>query len=752
MANRTRRLDVEIGSEAKGDGFKKTESDAERLARKLKESGEKGGKGLKDGVEEGTKSLGDKLRSVGLQAGEKLKSGVSAGAEGLESVGETAGDAMSDGFSLDSLVDSAKSVFQGLAGKLGPVAAGAGVAIAGAFAVGFMNDLENEAVTDKLAAQLGGEKWGKQAGEIAGDLYLDGFGESMAEVADSTRKVLSSGLIPFGAGKKQLEDITAEALTFVDVLDQDLTMSVNGAAQMIRTGLAKDSTEAFDLLTTGIQLGADKAEDLAETFNEYSTMFRDIGIDGSDAIGLITQGLRAGARDADTVADALKEFAIRAQDGSDASAEGFKAIGLSAKEMTSAVAEGGPRAREALDKVLDGLRNIEDPAKRNAAAVALFGTKAEDLGDSLFSLDLDTAADQLGDFEGSTAGLGDAYDNASSKIETFRREALQKLTLFIGDEVIPKLDEFGGWLTEEVQPAVSDVADDVENVLMPALREMAGFFEDNPWAVKAVVILAALAAGITILVKVVGFFASLIPVAKVFGAVIGALGFAVTIALALLARMGFLLGGLLGPFLLIAGAIWAVIRNLGTLGRVAKAVWGWIVDHWPTLIRIFGGPVAIIMRIGDVLREVWKIGVAAFHGIAGAVGWVIDRVSSLLRWIGKAASGLSSLTSKASGSGFFGLGGLALSGIFDVGGVVPGPVGSPQLILAHGGETILPTHDPAAMRAMAGSVSSAPVTAGPAGDTYYVEENHYHIAGSVLTERDLVGRLNKRGRGGRGVN
>ncbi|HUP15240.1 MAG TPA: hypothetical protein VM848_04235 [Acidimicrobiia bacterium] len=31
-------------------------------------------------------------------------------------------------------------------------------------------------------------------------------------------------------------------------------------------------------------------------------------------------------------------------------------------------------------------------------------------------------------------------------------------------------------------------------------------------------------------------------------------------------------------------------------------------------------------------------------------------------------------------------------GAFDRGGVVPGPMGSPQMILAHGGETILPTH------------------------------------------------------------
>lgn len=33
-----------------------------------------------------------------------------------------------------------------------------------------------------------------------------------------------------------------------------------------------------------------------------------------------------------------------------------------------------------------------------------------------------------------------------------------------------------------------------------------------------------------------------------------------------------------------------------------------------------------------------------------------------------------------------------VSGVFDDGGVVPGPLGSPQVVLAHGGENILPTH------------------------------------------------------------
>jgi len=57
---------------------------------------------------------------------------------------------------------------------------------------------------------------------------------------------------------------------------------------------------------------------------------------------------------------------------------------------------------------------------------------------------------------------------------------------------------------------------------------------------------------------------------------------------------------------------------------------------------------------------------------------------------------------------------------FDVGGVVPGPKGAPQIVLAHGGETIVPTHDKAAMASFmpAPSGHSGMGGGGGAGYTY----------------------------------
>ncbi len=545
-----RKFEVEITESRKGDGFKDSERSASRWGKKLGDEGEKAGDKLAKGIKDGT----DKVGST------------------LESAGSAAGDIFSSGFDPSSIADALADGLSSSSGKLGTAAAGAGVAAAAAFTAGLMNGMENELATDRLAAQLGGSEWAQGMGEVAGDLYLQGFGESVADVGTSLRGVLQAGILPEDSTNAQIERMTGRFLTFTDVMEQDMDMATQAVSNMIRTGIAEDGAEALDLLTRGIQQGADRAGDLQEVFQEYSTMFRDVGLSGSDAMGLITQGLQAGARDADTVADSLKEFAIRAQDGSETSAEGFKAIGLNAKDMTAAVAAGGPQARAALDQVLDGLRNMENPAERNAAAVALFGTKAEDLGDALFSLDLDTAAAGLGQTSGATDKLGSAYDNASSKIETFRRQALEKLTVFVGEQVLPRLEALQRWATE------------------------------NPGAFQVI-------AGVIGTVLVVAFAAWAASAASAAAATIAATW----------------------PILLIGAAVAGlaalVVIHFGTIKRWISNVWNWVKNNWPLLLGILTGPFGLAVL---AISRNWQ---TIKDGVSAVKRWIVDRWNGVVDFV-----------------------------------------------------------------------------------------------------------------------
>lgn len=306
------------------------------------------------------------------------------------------------------------------------LAAGAAAAGLGATAA-LTSTMSAEQATDKLAAQLGATgDYAADLGAVAGRLYGNAYGESVGEAAEGVRAVLQDGLLPEDATDAQIEAITAKVMSLSTTFDQELGGTTRAVSQMLRTGLATDADQALDILTRGFQQGANKADDLLDTMNEYGTQFRKFGLDGAAATGLLTQGLRAGARDADVVADSIKEFSIRAVDGSETTAAGFKALGLNAKDMAAQIGAGGDTASAALDRTLDALRAIEDPVKREAAAVALFGTQAEDLGQALFALDPSTAVEGLGRISGAAEKVDKTLsDNAGTALESFQRKAMQ---------------------------------------------------------------------------------------------------------------------------------------------------------------------------------------------------------------------------------------------------------------------------------------------------------------------------------------
>lgn len=381
------------------------------------------------------------------------------------------------GVTVRDTVDKASGDFAGLKDKLklGGLAAGA----AGAKAL--VDALDVEGANQKLSAQLGltgpaAAKFGK----AAGDLYKNAYGTSVEETGQVIKSAFENGLVSVNASEKAIAKVGAQVLDYATLTGEDATAATRAVAQMIKTGLAKNATEAFDLLTRGQQLGINKSEDLLDTFNEYGTQFRKLGLQGPQALGLLRQGLQGGARDSDIVADSLKEFSIRAIDGSKTTADAFKAVGLNADQMAKLIAKGGPSANKALDLTLDRLRAIKDPAARSAAAVGLFGTQAEDLGDALFKLDPSSAAKGITGLAGASERAGKTLnDTAKSRLVTFGRSLQMYVVTLIGSKVIPQITALGDTLNAQLGPALS--------IIGAVLAKVGGFLSDHVGIIAAVV-------------------------------------------------------------------------------------------------------------------------------------------------------------------------------------------------------------------------------------------------------------------------
>ncbi|MET8691729.1 phage tail tape measure protein [Streptomyces bauhiniae] len=355
---------------------------------------------------------------------------------------------MGDADQLSETLDQATEEVSAFGEHAGALALVAGGTIAAGIGAGLMEALDQGADSDLLAAQLGASpEEARKLGEAAGAIYSAGYGESVADANEALKHLWQQGLVPAGATADEMAKISEQAMDVATVLGDEVGPTANAVGQMLKTGMAKNAQEAFDVLARGAQVGGNKAEDLLDTFNEYSTSFRTMGLDGKTAMGLITQGLQGGARDADQVADAIKEFSLVSSQGGKDVEELFKSIGLNGKQITADVAAGGDKAKGAMDKVLDALRQMPDATERANAVKNLFGGPGEDLGAALFSLDVDKAAGSLGKIEGAAKKAGDTmHDNAANKVKVFTRSLQQGVVDLIGTYVVPAVEALASHL------------------------------------------------------------------------------------------------------------------------------------------------------------------------------------------------------------------------------------------------------------------------------------------------------------------
>lgn len=318
----------------------------------------------------------------------------------------------------DGAVDLAKKL-----GGLAIAAAGIGSAMDLA-----MQGLDNDMVMDKLAASLGASPaLAKEYGESAGRLYRSGLGESMDDVATAIASVQTSFKTLGFEGEVSMDKAAERAMNFANTFDQDVSASVQSAAQLVKNGLAKDSTEAFDLMTAAAQrVGPAMRDELPELMNEYGTFFSSMGFSGQEAFGLLVNASEQGAIAMDKVGDALKESTIAATEiDNQAVIDTFTSMKMNAGEMSRALLAGGDTAKVAFGQMVDGLMAIEDPGEQATAALNLFGAPLEDLNKSeipAFLQSMSGAGESMAGFEGSADQMGATLnDNLGSKIESIKR-------------------------------------------------------------------------------------------------------------------------------------------------------------------------------------------------------------------------------------------------------------------------------------------------------------------------------------------
>ncbi|WP_411118982.1 phage tail tape measure protein [Streptomyces sp. 058-1L] len=513
---------------------------------------------------------------------------------------------VSVGINTDELTTGAQGAADEVGGSLGGIAAlGAGAAVGGLFVMGLTNAMDASAANTKLANQLGlSEQEAARAGDVAGEVFSAGFGESIGGVNDSIQAVVSS---VGGMGEltdAELKSMTTSALMLAETFELDVADAAQAAGAMINNGLAKDGTEAFDVLTVAAQnLPKQMLADIPATVNEYGKHWSRIGLDAQDAMGMMSQYVKAGGRDIDQAGDVLHEFARITSEETDKAADAFKGLGLPAKEMLAEIHKGGEPAKKALQTTIEALRGVDDQGKQSALAVELFGDMAGEGADALWAMDPATAASSNG--MGDVKGAAEAANAAMAASPAQSMEAIMRtLATTLGELLGPALKIVGDFLA--AHPGLI-------KVLVPILLGLAlaiGIAVIAQWAWNAALwafpgtwIIAGIIALIAIIILIVVYWDEIAAATgRVWDWIVGKLGTA-----------------------------WQWIKD------AVAAAWNWVVQKttaaWNWIVADVDEAVDDLMRIVN-----W---IGAIPGkVAGWFGQVVSWIAGLPGKIRSAASGM----------------------------------------------------------------------------------------------------------------
>lgn len=368
--------------------------------------------------------------------------------DGVDNLGDRVRPVTEDVDDLGNTTADTGNKFDGFGAKIGVAfAALGGAAVIGQVGTMFW-DMGNqyEGAMNQIAASTGATG-AELAGleDVANDIYVNNFGESWEDVANS----LSTVKQMTGATDGELQSMTESALGLRDTFGYEVNESIRSVDTMMNNfGITSD--EAFNLLTQGQQNGLDKSGEMLDTVNEYSSQFGALGFTVDDMFETMNAGLEGGAWNLDKVGDAVKEFNIRAKDGSKTSKEAFESLGHNASEMFQTFAAGGPKANEAFKTIVEDISSIEDPVKRNEVGVALFGTQFEDLEVKAFSA-LSKTGDKFDQTKNSMDAINEVkYDTPMEALAGFGRFLETSLVQPIMTKVMPAINGVVTWTTNNM--------------------------------------------------------------------------------------------------------------------------------------------------------------------------------------------------------------------------------------------------------------------------------------------------------------
>lgn len=389
------------------------------------------------GYEKGVKDI--------QNATDEIKESAEQADKATEDVGKNGGKnapRIKDAFSktFDGIGELADGLGLNLPSKLVKVASigGALAAVGGVFKTGIDTAISQIDVQGTLDAQLGkGSVAAQNAGKVAGELYRQGWGESLEDVANVASNVSS---VIRGIGEGDLNTVTKATEVWAQTFDADAGESVRGVKVLMeKFGLS--AQDATDLMTKGMQNGLNYTDELADNLSEYGGRWAEAGTSAQEYFSLLQAGVDSGAYQLDKVGDFLNEFLTSLTDGRIEQSIGEFSKGT--QDVFNNFKSGKATAEDVLNAVIGEMGTMTDKTKEASLASTLWSSLGEDNALGMIEA-LGNVPNSYENIKGATDEAADSTMSIGQQWEAFKRT----MSGTLGDAFTPFVKGFLDGLTD----------------------------------------------------------------------------------------------------------------------------------------------------------------------------------------------------------------------------------------------------------------------------------------------------------------
>ncbi|MFI6861790.1 hypothetical protein ACIBKZ_18140 [Streptomyces sp. NPDC050421] len=566
--------------------------------------------------------------------------------------------------------DRASGVVERMGERMSTASTAIGAGIGAALGVGVATAINMDGANAKLANQLNlNEAEAARIGQVTGAVFADGFTPSVDEAAIALRGVATSMVDVGDTSSTELQKLTTQAQVLSDTFEFDLSQATQAAGSLMKSGLAANGTEAFDLITSAAQkLPQEMAGELPLLITEYAGFFDELGVTGPQMMGALTEAAKNPLFEIDKLGDAVKEFNLRIVD-TKAMKDPLKELGLSVTDIQAKVNAG--KGTQAFDEIVVALSKVKNQTDATRISAALMGGPGEDAKTSLLGLGKagGFAAMGMDDAAGSTQKMVERVEGtASQKIAKFKNTAVTKLAevgaafLSFGmahqGAVTPLLYALGGLaavimavsVAQKVYATYSAIATVATNVMNSSTwRAIAGWTRMMAVGVMSMLRIAATSVVSAATTAAAWVGSALVGIGTWIAAVIRAAVTAAAQFLLMAARAVAWAAVMAAQWLIAMGPIgWviaavialvvAIVANWDRIKAVTSAVWNWL---WGKIKSIAGSILGFFLKwnlVAIFLRHWDRIKNGVILKAASLMSYVANLPGRIVKGIGNLGS------------------------------------------------------------------------------------------------------------------